>query len=104
MNPFAGLGASRPAEPEKPRRARAYKPPQTGWIAPTPNPWGLSGIQCEVVKRLAEGMSSKAIAAEFGLSSKTIDSHMDRIKVKMGVDTRTHAVVRWVRHIAGGTP
>ena len=102
MNPFAGLGATRPAEPEKPRRARVYKQPKTGWIAPIPNPWGLSGIQCEILKRFAVGDSTRGIAAEFGLSHKTIDSHMDRIRVKMGVDNRMHAVAMWVKHAVGG--
>lgn len=101
MNPFAGLGAPRPAEPEKPRRTRGCKQPRTGWIAPIPNPWGLSGMQCEVLRRLAEGQTSKTIAAEFCMGSGTIDVHVCRAMGKMGVDNRVHAVALWVRYEAG---
>lgn len=101
MNPFAGLGQARPAEPEKPRRQHGRKPPQTGWIAPIPNPWKLTGIQCEILKRLGNGESAKTIAAEFGLSPKTIDAHAYRARVKMAAESRTQAVVMWAKHTAG---
>ena len=101
MNPFAGLGEPRPEIHAKPRAVRGNKPPQTGWTAPVPNPWELSGIQCEILKRFAEGASNSEVAVEFGLSTKTIEAHMARIKDKMAVANRTHAVALWVRHEVG---
>lgn len=103
MNPFEVI-AKPPTKRHARRpdvRRRGNKPPRSGWIAPIANPWGLSGMQCEVLRRLAEGQTSKTIAAEFCMSSGTVDVHVCRAMEKMGVCHRIHAVALWVRHSAG---
>jgi len=46
---------------------------------------GLSHRECEVLQLIAEGQTSKEIAATLSLSPKTVDSHREHIMVKLGV-------------------
>ena len=113
MNPFAALAAPlahRPGdvEPKKPRlqvvvsRPRAERPPREDWIMPTPNPWHLSGMQCEILKRLVDGANAGEITEEFCLSRKTIEAHLERARIKMQARSRLQVVAMWVRHAVGG--
>jgi len=57
-------------------------------LAPTA---GLSARELEVLRLLARGMTNKAIAAELGLSERTIDRHVSNIFIKLHVTTRSGA-------------
>ena len=46
---------------------------------------GLSGREREVLQLLAEGKNSKQIARILGVSSRTVDSHRQRIMEKLGI-------------------
>ena len=54
-------------------------------------PGGLTGREAEVLRLVAAGMTNKAIAAELGLSDKTVDRHMSNIFAKIGVGSRAAA-------------
>jgi DNA-binding CsgD family transcriptional regulator len=110
MNPFAALAvplAHRPGDvqPEPPRlrivASRPAKPPRESTITPIPNPWHLSGMQCEILKRLVDGDSSSEIGEAFCLSRKTIEIHLERARVKMNARNRLQVAVMWVRHAMG---
>ncbi|MEQ8768797.1 MAG: response regulator [Planctomycetota bacterium] len=47
----------------------------------------LSPREKEVARYLVEGLTNKEIAAQLGLSRKTVDAHRMRILTKMGVDS-----------------
>lgn len=47
----------------------------------------LSERECQILKRIAEGLSSKEIAAELNVSSKTIDTHRTNIMEKLRVQS-----------------
>jgi DNA-binding CsgD family transcriptional regulator len=64
------------ALPQKPR-----KPP-------------LSPRQREIVRRVALGQKNKVIAAEFGISTWTVSTHMRRIFSKLGVSSRAAMVAK----------
>ena len=53
----------------------------------------LTDRECEVMQRLAQGMSTKVIAARLGISSKTVDNHRAKILEKMEVDNTTQLAV-----------
>ena len=53
----------------------------------------LSEREIEVLKRAAKGMCNKDIAKELFLSVRTIEAHLCSIFNKMGVGSRTEAVV-----------
>ncbi|MEJ8835394.1 response regulator transcription factor [Ramlibacter sp. AN1133] len=50
---------------------------------PPPDDDGLTERQTEILVRLASGLSSKEIAYELGLSSKTVDVHRGRIMERL---------------------
>jgi putative nucleotidyltransferase with HDIG domain len=57
---------------------------------PTP----LSTRQTVIVRMLAEGKVYKVIAAELGLSTSTVRTHLHNVYSKLGVDDRAQAVLR----------
>jgi len=53
----------------------------------------LSEREAEVLERIALGASTKAVAAEFGITDKTVRHHLEHAYDKLGVSTRAAAVV-----------
>jgi DNA-binding NarL/FixJ family response regulator len=53
----------------------------------------LSERELGVLKLAAKGMSNKEIAAQLGLSVRTVQSHLGHIFDKLGVSSRTEAVL-----------
>ena len=54
----------------------------------------LSERELEVLKLAAKGMANKEIAAELSLGVRTVQSHLSHIFDKLGVSSRTEAVLR----------
>ena len=54
----------------------------------------LTEHEISVLKMAAKGMSNNAIASELNLSVRTIESHLGTIFNKLGVGSRTEAVIR----------
>lgn len=67
---LAGLGAARPASNQ------------------------LTDRELAVLRLLAEGLPNKQVAARLGISRRTVERHCDNIYAKLGVGSRTEAVVR----------
>jgi two-component system, NarL family, response regulator LiaR len=57
----------------------------------------LTGRENEVLLLLSQGLSNKAIAQHLALGEKTIKTHVSHILVKLGVQSRTQAVLAAVR-------
>jgi DNA-binding NarL/FixJ family response regulator len=53
----------------------------------------LSHRELEVLRLIARGMSNAEIAAELFLSDKTVKSHVTRVLAKLGLTSRSQAVV-----------
>ncbi len=71
-------------------------------------PEHFSERELDVLKLAAKGMSNKEIAAELSLSVRTVQSHLGNIFDKLGVSSRTEAVLRalkegWIS-LGGGPP
>jgi DNA-binding NarL/FixJ family response regulator len=60
----------------------------------SPNQKTLSKRECEVVRLLAEGNSSKEIATLLNIAVTTVETYRARIMMKLGV----HSVVQLVRY------
>ena len=58
---------------------------------------GLHQGELEVLRRAAKGASNREIAQELGLSERTVQSHMLNIFRKLGVGSRTAAVLHALR-------
>ncbi|MBI5800153.1 MAG: helix-turn-helix transcriptional regulator [Verrucomicrobia bacterium] len=60
----------------------------------------LSARELEVFKLLGEGFSTREIAQQLNLSTKTIDTYRDHLKLKLGVENGgdlIHYAVQWSR-------
>jgi DNA-binding NarL/FixJ family response regulator len=57
----------------------------------------VTGREIDIIKMAARGMSNKAIAAELNLSNRTVEGHMRTIFNKLGVGSRTEAVLIGLR-------
>lgn len=62
----------------------------------------LTPQQTRVLSMLAEGLLNKQIAYELSVSEATIKAHVSAVLQKLGVDSRTQAVIRLAR--IGGDP
>lgn len=56
---------------------------------------GLTDRELEVLDLLCQGLSNAAIAQRLWLTEKTVKNHLNHIFAKLGVRSRTEAVVRW---------
>lgn len=57
----------------------------------------LTTRENEVLRWLAHGKTDAEIASLLGLSTRTVQKHLEHIYVKLGVETRTAAVMRALR-------
>ena len=53
----------------------------------------LTPREIEILQRLVEGKTNRAIATEIYISEKTVEFHLDHIYTKLGVHTRLMAGV-----------
>jgi DNA-binding NarL/FixJ family response regulator len=57
------------------------------------NPGGLTDREIEFLRLMTRGLSNKAIASELSLSVRTVQGHLRHIFKKLGVGSRTEAVI-----------
>jgi len=53
----------------------------------------LTDREIEVLRLVAKGLTNKAIGHELGISDRTVQGHLANIFGKLGVGTRTEAVL-----------
>ena len=58
------------------------------------HPAGLTGRQADVLGLIATGLSNAEIAGRLFISPKTVEHHVSAIFAKLGVTSRTQAIVR----------
>jgi len=71
-------------------RVRRLLPDSADSVDPTPT--ALTTREGEVLQRLARGQSQAEIAAELGISSKTVANHLQNVLTKLGAHSRAEAV------------
>ena len=65
---------------------------------------GLSLREREVLNHLAEGKTNVEISCLLRISVRTVEKHLERVYAKLGVKTRTGAMVELFRHQIGISP
>ena len=73
---------------DKVMRRVATEKVERGW-----RPDGLRQRELQVLKLVAKGMANKQIARELVISERTVQTHLVRIFRKLGVSSRTEAVL-----------
>lgn len=68
--------------------------PPTVPAPPDISPPGLTLRESEVMRWLARGKTDAEIAALLSISRRTVQKHLEHVYVKLGVETRTAAVMR----------
>jgi DNA-binding NarL/FixJ family response regulator len=63
----------------------------------------LTSRELEVLQLLGAGGANKAIAAELGISERTVGTHVSHILRKLGLSSRTQAALWAVREGLAGT-
>lgn len=58
----------------------------------------LSDREKDVLRLAAQGKSNKEIGSLLGLSDRTVQAHLSRVFNKLGVASRTEAVIKGLRH------
>jgi DNA-binding NarL/FixJ family response regulator len=61
----------------------------------------ISGREREIFLGVLEGCTNQEIAASLGICQKTVEEHLTRIYRKVGVKTRSQAILWWVSGIKG---
>ena len=79
----------RPGDAERAHKLRKSGAEEAG-LEPD-RPGNLTGREAEVLQLVTRGSSNKAIAAELGVSVKTVERHMANIFNKLGVQSRAAA-------------
>ena len=59
--------------------------------------YGVSRREAQIVDALASGFTYKEIGGKLGISASTVKNHLYRIYGKLGVRSRTEAVVKWLK-------
>ncbi len=93
----AGLFVFHPADVDavpaaRPREPESAGAPGAGLVEP------LTPREIEVLRRLAEGLGNKEIAARLNISEHTAKFHVASIMGKLGATSRTEAVTLGIRH------
>lgn len=86
-------------EQEKTRLARAKESLRDERYPQVVNPWGLTPVQCEIMRLLTQDRTQRQVGEEMNLSFKTVATHMDRVRDKMVVHTTLQACILWTSRI-----
>jgi DNA-binding NarL/FixJ family response regulator len=57
----------------------------------------LSERQTEILQMIADGLSTKQVARELGITQKTVHNHLNAIYRRLDTQSLTHAVLSAVR-------
>jgi DNA-binding NarL/FixJ family response regulator len=57
--------------------------------------YGLTGREEQVLGLVSAGLTNAAVANRLDISEKTVKNHLNSVFAKLGVRTRTEAVIRW---------
>ena len=55
--------------------------------------------EVEILRLVAQGLTTKAIADQLGVSSRTVETHLERLFKREAVRSRSEAVATWLRNV-----
>jgi DNA-binding CsgD family transcriptional regulator len=63
-------------------------------------PTGLTPRQTEVAALVADGLTNRELAERLGISERSAESHLERIRLRLGFSSRAQVAVWYVAHQA----
>jgi predicted ATPase/DNA-binding CsgD family transcriptional regulator len=96
MTPEQALAAQGPAAPVK--QARTISQPPTSDASSSTLPAGLTKREAEVLCLIARGLTNAQIAEQLVISPVTVNSYLRSIYSKLGVSSRTRAMLYAIDH------
>jgi non-specific serine/threonine protein kinase len=66
-------------------------------------PGGLTGREAQITGAVARGLTNREIAADLGISARTVDAHVQNILNKLGMSRRTQLAGWATTHLSSGT-
>lgn len=60
----------------------------------------LSKRQEQVIGLTAKGLTGKEIADRLGISTRTVETHLEKTRYKLQARTQAHAVANWLGRLA----
>jgi len=73
-------------------RARALEPFRAASAEPAGSPWRLTEREREVAELARLGYTASEAAADLGISTRTVEKHLERVKGKLGVARKSELV------------
>lgn len=58
----------------------------------------LTKREHDVLLHLAQGLSAKEVAIKLAITARTVESHIDRLRLKTRTRNRTHMVAHAIQH------
>lgn len=72
----------------------------TASAAPRTSGGPLTGREAQVARLIAEGLTNPEIATRLRIAERTVDAHLEHIRNKLGLRTRTQ-IALWARERLG---
>ena len=63
----------------------------------------LTGRELEIARLVATGVTNDDVARHLGVSTRTVDAHLDHIRLKLGVRSRVD-IAMWVANGSAANP
>ena len=60
-------------------------------------PRGLTNREQQVLELVADGYSAKQIASRIGIAPRTVEGHIETVRLKMRARNKTHLIVQAVQ-------
>jgi len=81
----------------------AREPPSEAPTAGPPDrrPGGLTARQLQVAALVAEGLTNRQIAERLGIQERSVEGHLERVRLRLGVTSRAQIAAWWARAAAG---
>ena len=94
----AGLGEAESRRVQAAGAAMSASETEAYALSEPPVPGGpLTGRELEVARLLSSGLSTKELAGQLGIAERTVEAHLDNIRSKLDLRSRTQVATWWTR-------
>ncbi|QDQ83398.1 response regulator transcription factor [Paraburkholderia megapolitana] len=81
--------------PDAPRLGNDILPRPKAWGLVSSHPQLLTGRQLEIARHIITGQTARQIGHRLGLSARTVETHIDNMKSRLGCSNKTELLVQF---------